>query len=298
MVQEHLRVEVAPAELATERLRTLPRPARDPFLDLAHGDVAEVDVRGELRGAAGQAVMALGVVLHRPREEALEAPARLGLARGDRLRELGRQPEVGEPRQVSEPHPGGHGHLSGRPVHRASLLLSPCPVKRREDGERSAVLRADLPDVGAEVARRRDGAHSDLLEGGAGRAVARAGVGRDVAGQIDRFGADLDGQRRDLPRRSPFAYDEPAAALAQGAFELGQRLEQELRPARRGEATTDETAVEDERGHDVVVRGERAHQRRVVVHAQIAPEPDDGDGRHRFVIRAWPARGIFAPVPA
>ena len=70
-----------------------------------------------------------------------------------------------------------------------------------------------------------------------------------------------------------------AAHVAQLGVERGEAVEQVLRAVGRPEAALHEPRVEDEERHDVLVLAQRGGQRRMVVHAQVATEPDDG-GHH------------------
>ncbi len=75
------------------------------------------------------------------------------------------------------------------------------------------------------------------------------------------------------------ADDQAAAALAQRRVEVAQGLEHELRARARRVAPVEQAVVEAEDRHDPLVLLERRPQRRLVVDAQVAPEPDDR--RHR-----------------
>jgi len=70
----------------------------------------------------------------------------------------------------------------------------------------------------------------------------------------------------------------PAAALAQRRVQVAQALQQELRAGTGRVAAAQQPVVEAEERDDAVVAVERRPQRGMVVDAQIAPEPDDGDG--------------------
>jgi hypothetical protein len=68
---------------------------------------------------------------------------------------------------------------------------------------------------------------------------------------------------------------EAAAALAQRGVEVAQRLEHELRARTRRMAPMQQPVVEAEDGDDAIVLLERPAQRRMIVHAEIAREPDE-----------------------
>jgi hypothetical protein len=84
--------------------------------------------------------------------------------------------------------------------------------------------------------------------------------------------------------RAPHDHEVPAALL-QGGAQLAQRLEHELRPAARGVAPVQQRVVEHEHRDDALAGVERRPQRRVVVHAQVAPEPDKRGRAHRSEVR-------------
>jgi hypothetical protein len=159
-------------------------------------------------------------------------------------------------------------------------------MEGREDGERSARLRPWTTDVGDEVAGTGHGLDAGLSEHGAYSPVARECVGRRVARPVDGVGAHHRGERRQLPLRCAATHDEAAATLAQGVVELAQAVEQEHGARLRGEAASQQYGIEHEQRYDALVYGERRDERRVIVHAQIAPQPNDCGGRHRRRLRA------------
>ena len=94
--------------------------------------------------------------------------------------------------------------------------------------------------------------------------------------------AGLARERDQLAHRVAGAHDEVGAALAQRGAQLAQAAEQEA-PARAGlEAPAQERLVEHEHGHDALGVTGGAGQGRVVVDAQVAPEPDDRGVEHRW----------------
>jgi len=97
-------------------------------------------------------------------------------------------------------------------------------------------------------------------------------VGADVHG----VGADLRSERGQLPPRRSVAQKQPAAALPERGVELAQALEQELCARTRGVAPAEQAVVETEHRHDGAGGVQRRAQRRVVVHPQVAPKPDEG----------------------
>ncbi len=93
--------------------------------------------------------------------------------------------------------------------------------------------------------------------------------------------AGLLGQRGQLARRVARAHDEVRAAPAQRRPQFFEAAEQEA-AARPGlEAAVEQGVVEHEHRHDVLGSAGGGGQRRMVVHAQIAPEPDDLRVCHR-----------------
>ena len=104
---------------------------------------------------------------------------------------------------------------------------------------------------------------------------ARARERAHVARVVDVGGLGLAGELRQLLAGVAAPHHQGATALAQRAAEVLEALEHELssRPGRV--PPVQEAVVEAEHGHDAVVPREGGPQRRVVVHAQIAPEPDD-----------------------
>ena len=93
--------------------------------------------------------------------------------------------------------------------------------------------------------------------------------------------AGLPRERGQHARRVAGAHDEVGAAIAQRLAQLAQAAEQEA-AARAGlEAAVQQRVVEHEHGHDALGRARGGGQRRVVVDAQVAPEPDDGGRGHR-----------------
>ncbi len=61
--------------------------------------------------------------------------------------------------------------------------------------------------------------------------------------------------------------------------QIGEALEHELGPGAGGVTAVEQAVVEAEDGHHPPGRVERRSQRRVIVHAQIACEPNEGGHR-------------------
>jgi hypothetical protein len=92
---------------------------------------------------------------------------------------------------------------------------------------------------------------------------------------VDLVSADVLGRRDELALRWSSAHGEPAAALSDGGVEIGQRLEQELRSRTGREAAVQEPVVEAEDRHHSIVATHGRPQRRVIVDAEVASEPDE-----------------------
>ena len=89
-------------------------------------------------------------------------------------------------------------------------------------------------------------------------------------------------ERRELPRRVAGAHDEVGAAVAQRGAQLAQAAEQEAGARARLEAPAQQRVVEHEHGDDALGLAGGGGQGRVVVDAQVAPEPDDRGLGHRW----------------
>ena len=113
--------------------------------------------------------------------------------------------------------------------------------------------------------------------------VAGAGERADVAGEVDGGRPHLARERRQFPLGPPASHDQSAAALAQRRVEVGEALEQELRPRTGGVATVQKAVVEAEHRNERVGAGAGRLERRVVVDPQVPAEPENG--AHRWWIR-------------
>ncbi len=105
--------------------------------------------------------------------------------------------------------------------------------------------------------------------------AARACERAHVLGHVHLGGVHLLDEARQLALGAAVPDHEGAAALAQGRVEVSEALEQELRARPGGVAAVEQAVVEAEERDDRFVGFERRPQRRVVVHAQVATEPDD-----------------------
>ena len=228
-VEQHVVVEVPPAELAVERGRALAASAGEPLLDLSHRDAAQVQVRRQARGAVrAERVVVVGVGLDVAGEEGVEALARGCLPSRHGLGDLLGEPERLQRRQPARVRPAGHRDLARSLEQRPALDALPVAVEGREHGVWLALLRGDVVDV--DRVQPRVGV---LLDPGVGerlpRALATLSRERtDVVGEVDLVRPGLLGELRQLHLGLPDADEELAAALAELVAQLAQRLEQEL----------------------------------------------------------------------
>ena len=96
----------------------------------------------------------------------------------------------------------------------------------------------------------------------------------DVLGPEHHVHLQLAREAGQLGLGTPAAHLKRAAAAAQRVAQVGQRFEQELR-ARAGRVPpVHQPLVQTEHGNDVLGTCERLVQRRVIVEAQIAPQPE------------------------
>ena len=135
----------------------------------------------------------------------------------------------------------------------------------------------DVAHVGHEQAR--GAVHLELRERVLDPAVAGGGERRHVGGEVERGGADFTGKLGELLLGPALADDELAAALAQRLAQLGEAAVEEPRAVGGREAPFEQARVEHEDGHHAIALAVGGGQGRVVVHAEVAPEPDEG-GAH------------------
>ena len=179
-----------------------------------------------------------------------------------------------------------HGQRPRGAVHLAPLEPRPAAVERAEDRERPAVAGARHADVGDEVAGMADGRY-----GGVDAPVARHRERGDVGGEVDGLRTRLLDEVAEHALGAAAAHEQLAAALAQRCAQLAQALEQEPRAVGRREAAgVQQPRVEHEHGDDAVGLAVRRGERGVVVHAQVAPEPDD----RRPHLRGYGAAPLWA----
>jgi len=118
--------------------------------------------------------------------------------------------------------------------------------------------------------------HTGVAQRPARGLAAGAGERRHVRTEVHVLRVQLPHERGQLALGGPVADHQSAAALAQRCVDVAQALEHELRPGARGVAAVEQAVVQAEHTHDALRGVERGAQRGVVVHAQVAPEPDDG----------------------
>ena len=167
--------------------------------------------------------------------------------------------------------PLGKVRRARRAVDLAARQLLPRPPERGEDRVRldgAEVVGDEEPGLRARLEHLRDAA------------VARAGERGDVGAEVHGLGAALARQRGQLLLRQALADDEVGAALAQRLAQLGEATVQEPRAVGGRETPAQQPLVEHEHRHDAVALAVRGGQRRMVVHAQIAPEPDESRSTH------------------
>jgi hypothetical protein len=149
-------------------------------------------------------------------------------------------------------------------------------MERREDRVRLARLRARRAElVDRAESRMRVQLDAAALQRSPHSRAARPRERRHIAGEVKRARLRLARERGQLALGRPPAQQQPAAALAQLAVELGEALEQELRARPRCVAAVQQGLVEAEDRHHALALLQRRRQRRVIVHAQVAPKPDD-----------------------
>ena len=264
------------ATRAGGRTRRPPVARARAALELARGDAAEVQVRRQLRRAAGEPVVALLVALEAAGEPGVER------ARGRRARRArkglgasGSRPEAGRrPRRRRT----GSASSRGAPCTVAALELLPRAVERGEDGVRLLPRPHVGDEVGPAAGAPRRPPRQRLLDPAVARAsrtARRRRRSRRAVAPVSRASAGSSSLGRPVPDH------EAAAALAQRLAQLGEAAEQEPRARRATGSARRAARVEHEDGHDAVELAVAAVQGGVVVDAQVAPEPDDPVGAPR-----------------
>ena len=282
VVPEHVGVELAPDQLGDEgarRLRAPRRVRRDVGEHRARVDLAVLQRRRQPARRVEVGSVAFLVVCRQPVvEEAVPPLERGGLA--------GLQVGCASGRASLRTSSRSHGMRFGRLGRRRPPVLVP----RLGEGGEDLVRRARLVDD----ATRSDGirrAGGDELASVVGQClldglVAAAAVGRRLAGDVHLLRADLRGERGDDVDGVTAPDDEGATGV------LRQRREGGEQPPGAGRVGLEQTRVEDEDGQHVARRVDGREQRRVVVQAQVAPEPQDRRRRrcHHEAAAAAPSR--------
>jgi hypothetical protein len=248
VVEQHVRVEVAPAELPHERGRPLARAGvARPLLQLARGDAAGV-----------------------------HALAPHALAGRERLRQVVLEPQLRERLDRPGAHAAGRERLRGAPwtSRRSSCRHAFQNGVKTVNGWPSLVRGASTS------ATNRPGWRTTSASSAASTRRSRRRERGDVGGEVHGPRAGLPRQLGQLALRRAAAHDEVRAALSQRRPQVREAAEQEVRPRAGREAAVQQRAVEHEDRHDMVRRAGGGGQRGVVVDAQVAPEPDDRGGGH------------------
>ncbi len=158
-------------------------------------------------------------------------------------------------------------------------------MERAEDRVGLAGLRAHRVEVVDGVQpRMREAVDAVLLE--------RAPHALDPApGERARVGAEVDLAGLGFPRESgQLALGRPTADHEQAAeplVQVAEALEHELRARPRGVPAPEEAIVEAEHRHDALGAVERGAERGMVVHAQVAREPDEGGHLTEYARKRW-----------
>ena len=200
--EQHVRVEVAPAQLAHELGRALAGAGvAGALLELARRDAPEVQVRRELRRAALEPVVQVRVVLDAVAQPRVHALAARGLARRERVGHVGGQADRVGRRDLAGAHARRQRQRARRPVDLAPVEPLPRARERREDRERPAVLRPRLVHVRDEQARMPHDLHARLVHRLADPPVARQREAGHVRGEAQPRRAGLLAPAR--PARVP-----------------------------------------------------------------------------------------------
>ena len=288
---EQLMVEVAPAELAHERLAA--GLGGRAVRDLERRQASEVEVRGEARRPLdGEVVAACVVVGEAVAHPAREAGPSLGLTAPREVRGDGPARQVPDPgeRPVVDRPGGGDRRRCGedRSPWRGA---PPVPVR----GEH-AVRPAGAP--GRDVARgndrhpwKRPDEDAPLPGRAAQPSLPRLREAAHVLAQVDASRAGLHRDAEHLRDRVPTADDETTAAGRERAPEVGQRLEEEGDTVRGAEAG-EQHVVEDEDRDDMGRVLDGGVEGGMVVHPEVPGEEDDGRAHHRLPR----ARDVTRPV--
>jgi len=100
-------------------------------------------------------------------------------------------------------------------------------------------------------------------------------VGSVVARDEHTSGTQLGGERRDDQTGIAGAHVEPGSSIPQASIEAAKGFKEERGAIRARPAALQERRIEDEYRIDIATGVYRSGQRRVVVEAEVPPEPDD-----------------------
>ena len=250
--------------------------------EAAHGERAEAQVHGQARRGVQRRVVTVVVV-------ARQAP---GKARQQvlRARHAG-MPDRHRVRHEAQVGQRGQDVVRGRRRERMGVRHRLVRAQRfrfareapepgilvgREDGKRATGLRQHLVVLEDHLVLERLQAAA-----GAAQAVVHGPVARDrlwlvVAVGEHRFRIQPGGQFRDHLRGAPVPHDEVTSQCSQPCIQRDHTVEQKLNAAVVGWQAGQDILIEYEHG-EYAARGEQGvMQCDMVVHAQIAPEPDEG----------------------
>ena len=153
-------------------------------------------------------------------------------------------------------------------------LLQPCVLVGREHRVRRAALRQHFAALEDDVVFARVQRDAGVAERRAHRRVAREGVGFVVVVRVDRLRTEFAGEPYDLGPRRAVAHQQAPAEGAQLRVELAHAVVDELDAPVSARQRLEDGGVEHEHAPDLLGGPQCVVQRRVVVRAQIAPEPD------------------------
>jgi len=97
----------------------------------------------------------------------------------------------------------------------------------------------------------------------------------DFTREVDRFRSGFLRERDQLPFGPAVADDETRSTLAKRLVELGEALQEKLRPRARLMPPVEQSVVETEDGHDTLMAVESREQRGMVAHPKVATKPND-----------------------
>ena len=201
--------------------------------------------------------------------------------------------ETSRRREVANLDALGRGDLRRRRQHGANGRFLPLPQERREDAVGSAGLLDHCFGLLGErspVEMKRPAVHFEAV---GQRRIAPPGEGCVVAARVHFERADFGSEGWYCRLWRPFAYEELPAPCPQLIRQYPERLDQEPVAVRRGESAVKQTAIEHEQRRHGAARRQGSDDRRVVVEAQVAPEPEHG-WRHGPIIAVRPLADTFA----